>query len=91
MELKTAGMKADIRTTILGHLQRGGIPCAYDRILATQFGVKAFEMALEGNFGEMVSYRHPKIVSVPIIDVIKNYNFVDLESNLIKNCTRHRH
>lgn len=84
LELKVAGMKSDIRTTILGHLQRGGIPCAYDRILATQFGVKAFELAIEGKFGEMVAYRHPNIVSVPIKEVIKNYNFVDLESNLIK-------
>lgn len=84
IEMKAAGMKSDIRTTILGHLQRGGIPTAFDRILATQFGVKAFEMVLEGKFGEMAAYRHPEIVSVPIIEAIKNYNFIDLESNLIK-------
>lgn len=83
-ELKEAGMKSEIRTTILGHLQRGGIPNAFDRILATQFGVKAFEMVMDGRFGEMVAYRHPKIVGVPIIEAIKNYNFVDLDSNLIK-------
>ena len=46
-ELKSAGCEIGIRTSILGHLQRGGVPNAYDRILATQYGVKAFEMVLE--------------------------------------------
>ena len=83
-QLKNVGISTDIRTTILGHLQRGGIPCAYDRILATQFGVKAFEMVLRKEFGKMVAYRHPSIIAVPICDAIKNYNFIDLDSNLIK-------
>lgn len=83
-ELKAAGITADIRTTVLGHLQRGGIPCAYDRILATQFGVKAFEMVLEKEFGHMVAYRHPNIVSVPLTDVIGSQNFVDPDSPLVQ-------
>lgn len=41
-DLKAAGFEADMRETVLGHLQRGGIPNAYDRILATQFGSKGF-------------------------------------------------
>ncbi|HBZ67733.1 MAG TPA: 6-phosphofructokinase [Bacteroidales bacterium] len=83
-ELTEAGCRQDIRTTVLGHLQRGGIPVAYDRVLATQFGVKAFEMVLEGKFGEMVSYRHPDIISVPLTVAIDQYNFVGLDTALVK-------
>jgi len=43
-QLKEAGCEHSIRTTVLGHLQRGGVPIAYDRVLATQFGVKAFDL-----------------------------------------------
>ncbi len=83
-ELTEAGCQYDMRSTVLGHVQRGGIPIAYDRVLATQFGVKAMELVLEGRFGEMVSYRHPYITSIPLKDAIKRYNFVDPETALIK-------
>lgn len=84
VELKEAGVEADIRTTVLGHLQRGGIPLAYDRVLATQFGVKAFEMVLEGKFGQMVAYRHPEVVGVPLPEAIGKQNLVDPKANLVK-------
>ncbi|MDR4988168.1 MAG: ATP-dependent 6-phosphofructokinase [Bacteroidales bacterium] len=83
-ELKQAGVETDMRETILGHLQRGGTPIAYDRILATQFGVEAFEMILRQDFGKMVAYRHPNIVAVPFEDAISHYNFVNPESDLVK-------
>ena len=83
-ELKAAGCEEDIRATILGHLQRGGVPCAYDRILATQFGVKAFEMVLEREFGRMVAYKHPEIVSLPIKEVIATYNRIQLDDQLLR-------
>ncbi|MCF7859496.1 MAG: ATP-dependent 6-phosphofructokinase [Candidatus Cloacimonetes bacterium] len=83
-ELQTAGVDTDIRVTILGHLQRGGKPIAYDRILATQFGVKAFEMVLDKDFGNMAALCDGKLVSVPISDAIEKYNYVDLNSDLIK-------
>jgi ATP-dependent phosphofructokinase / diphosphate-dependent phosphofructokinase len=83
-ELKDGGLEADMRETVLGHLQRGGTPIAYDRVLATQFGVKAFEMVLERKFGQMVAYRHPNIVSVPFDEAIAHYNFVDPKSDLVK-------
>jgi phosphofructokinase-like protein len=82
-DLKTIGFEADMRETVLGHLQRGGIPVAYDRILATQFGVKAFEMVLSEKYGEMVAYRHPNIISVPLIEAINNPNFVDPNCDLV--------
>jgi ATP-dependent phosphofructokinase / diphosphate-dependent phosphofructokinase len=68
---------------ILGHLQRGGSPTAYDRVLATQFGVKSVELVLEGKFGHMVAYRHPDIISVPIASAIEEYNYVKLDSALV--------
>jgi ATP-dependent phosphofructokinase / diphosphate-dependent phosphofructokinase len=77
-------LEVDARVMILGHLQRGGTPIAYDRILATQFGVKAVELVLEEKYGHMVSYRHPNVISVPIASAIAEYNFVSRESNLVK-------
>lgn len=76
-------IEVDARVTILGHLQRGGSPTAYDRILASQFGVKAVELVLNGQYGQMVSYRHPNVVSVPIETAIAEYNCVKLESALV--------
>ena len=84
-ELKAAGCPYDIRSTVLGHLQRGGIPLAYDRVLATQFGVKAFEMVLEGKYGEMVAYQHPNITSAPLKEVISQHKFVDKNADLVRN------
>lgn len=83
-ELKEAGVKMEIRETILGHLQRGGRPNAFDRILASMMGVKAFEMVLNQQWGQMVSYRHPNVVAVPIRDAVRKYNLIDTSSDLVK-------
>lgn len=83
-ELKEAGCSIDIRETILGHLQRGGRPNSFDRILASMFGVKAFELVLEQKWGHMAAYRHPSIIGVPISEAIKEYNLVDVNSDLVK-------
>jgi 6-phosphofructokinase 1 len=83
-QLKEAGCKHSIRTTVLGHLQRGGIPTAYDRVLATQFGVKAMEMVLKGEYGRMVSYRHPEITSVSLEDALQKPNLVEPDTALMK-------
>ena len=83
-ELKDAGCQHSIRTTVLGHLQRGGIPTAYDRILATQFGVKAMEMVLKGEFGRMVSLRYPEITSVSLEEALQKPNLVEPDSALMK-------
>ncbi|MBI4341792.1 MAG: 6-phosphofructokinase [Candidatus Omnitrophica bacterium] len=56
----------ETRVTVLGHIQRGGSPTAFDRILGTRFGIKAVELVLEGQFGQMVSLQGNKIVAVPI-------------------------
>lgn len=83
-DLKMAGFEADMRETVLGHLQRGGIPVAYDRVLASQFGVKAFEMVLEKQFGKMVAYRHPDIIAVPISEAVDQPNLVQPNSDLVR-------
>ena len=82
-QLKDAGCKAEIRETVLGHVQRGGTPIAYDRVLASLFGVKAFEMILEGKFGEMVSYKNHSFTSVRLEDATKDYHFVEKDSFLV--------
>jgi len=80
-ELEQLGVLHDIRVTVLGHLQRGGIPIAYDRILATAFGVKAFELVKEKKYGNMVVYNHPTITYVPLEEVVKNLNFINPKNN----------
>ena len=54
--------------TILGHVLRGGTPTAYDRVLATRFGIAAIDAVHEGDFGMMVALRGTDIVRVPIDD-----------------------
>lgn len=82
-QLKEAGCTASTRVTVLGHLQRGGSPIAFDRILATQFGVKALEMVLEGRFGRMAAYQGNSIVDVPLEEAISEYNHVSPDSYLV--------
>lgn len=82
-QLKEAGCEADMRVTILGHIQRGGIPTAFDRVLATQFGVKAFELVKEGRFGQMVSYQKGTITDVSLESATAAYNFVGKDSYLL--------
>jgi 6-phosphofructokinase 1 len=82
-ELKAVGIEEGIRCTILGHVQRGGIPVAFDRVLGTQYGVKAFEMVKAGEFGKMVSYRDGKMVSVSLAEATRSLKMVDPNSNLV--------
>ena len=83
-QLKANGCQADIREMVLGHLQRGGTPVAFDRVLATQYGVKAFEMILNGDFGQMVAFKNNQITQVSLLESTKSYNYVNSESYLIK-------
>lgn len=83
-QLKAAGCKQEIRETVLGHVQRGGTPVAFDRVLATLFGVKAFELVLEGAFGRMVSFQNNTITSVALADATQSYNHVDPQGFLVQ-------
>lgn len=83
-QLKEAGCKAEIRETVLGHVQRGGSPVAYDRILASLLGVKAFELVLEKRFGEMVSHRNGAITSVTLEEATRESRLIDRNSFLVQ-------
>ncbi len=74
----------ECRVTILGHLQRGGTPTPFDRILATQFSVKAMELVKRKMFNHMVAYQGGKLVAVPIEKVMGKQRTVPLDSPLIK-------
>jgi 6-phosphofructokinase 1 len=72
------------RCTILGHVQRGGSPTPFDRILATRFGYHAVEEAMKGNFGQLVGLHGTAIGTVPIGDAIAVPRRVDPESDLVR-------
>lgn len=83
-QLKDAGVKAEIRETVLGHVQRGGTPSAFDRVLASAFGVKAFEMVSNGEFGKMVSFVNNDFVSVPLEEATKENKVVNPQGFLVQ-------
>ena len=60
----------ECRAVVLGHIQRGGTPSAYDRVLGTRYGVKAVELAVKGEFGKMVALRGPDVIGVSLDSVI---------------------
>jgi 6-phosphofructokinase 1 len=67
----------ETRMTILGHVQRGGTPTAYDRVLATRFGVEAVNAATEGDLGTMVALRGTEVRRVPLADALAEPKLVD--------------
>ena len=60
----------DARSVVLGHLQRGGAPTSFDRMLATRFGARAVELLMDGRFDHMVAFHPPDIVAVPLEKVV---------------------
>jgi 6-phosphofructokinase 1 len=69
----------EARATILGHVQRGGTPTAYDRVLATRFGVAAMDAAAAGRFGTMVSLRGETIDQVALTDALAEPKLLDTD------------
>ena len=69
----------ETRSVVLGHIQRGGTPSAFDRVLATRYGLGAIDMVHRGEFGKMAALRGNHIVSVPISDAIASNRKVDPE------------
>ena len=67
----------ETRATILGHVQRGGTPTAYDRVLATRFGVAAMDAAAAGHFGRMVALHGPDIVEVSLTEALAEPKLLD--------------
>ncbi len=74
----------ETRTVVIGHLQRGGSPTAFDRILATQLGTAAVDMTKKGNFGKMVGVKDNSFIQVPLQLVAEGIKYVPLKHRLIR-------
>lgn len=74
----------ETRVTVPGHYQRGGPPCPYDRVLATQFGTAAAKLIREKQYGYMVGIRQGEIVSVPLSDAASRTKFLPTDHPLIQ-------
>ena len=67
----------ETRVSVLGHIQRGGSPTAFDRVLGTRFGVKAVELIKNKKFGQMVALSGNKIIDVSLQEAVKSLKTVD--------------
>jgi len=79
-----AHVELELRVTILGHIQRGGSPIPFDRILATRYGKAAADLVAAGEFGTMVALRGDAITSVPIRDAVSRPKYVDPDGEMVK-------
>ncbi len=77
-------LKKDVRVTVLGHIQRGGSPSPFDRILATRFGVEAVELIARGEFGRMVCLRAGEIESVTLDEAVGETRLVDPRGSMVR-------
>ena len=73
----------DVRVTVLGHIQRGGSPCAFDRVLATRFGTRAVDLIAQGQFGRCVALREGVLTTAPIDLAVAKLKRVDPGSDLV--------
>lgn len=69
----------ETRVTVLGHLQRGGTPTAFDRVLGTRFGIAAIDLVHADDFGKMVSLQGNEVVAIPLADAVNQLKVVDQE------------
>ena len=79
-----ASANKEVRVSVLGHIQRGGTPTPYDRILATRFGVAAVDLIAEGGFGKMVCLRSDRIEAVDIVEAIGQLKTVNPNGQLVQ-------
>jgi 6-phosphofructokinase 1 len=77
-------LSIESRETVLGHIQRGGSPSAFDRILATRLGFGAVNLIAEGNFGKMVCLKTPKIESVSLEEAVKQLKKVNVDNDMVQ-------
>jgi 6-phosphofructokinase 1 len=83
-EMITAKTDYEVRTTVLGHIQRGGSPCAFDRELATRYGVKVVDLIAEGKFGHVAALDGGHLVAKPIEKAVKKLKLVDPAGELVR-------
>lgn len=82
-DLLARHIDAEIRVTVLGHLQRGGSPSAADRVLATRYGCKVLDLVRDGQWGHMVALRNNEVVPVPLSESRKERR-VDVQGDLVR-------
>jgi ATP-dependent phosphofructokinase / diphosphate-dependent phosphofructokinase len=80
----------ETRAVVLGHTQRGGSPTAFDRMLATRYGIGAIDLVHEGKFGRMVALKGNDITSVPIVDAVSRTRYVSQEIIDVASSLRER-
>jgi 6-phosphofructokinase 1 len=76
-------LSSEVRATVLGHVQRGGSPTPYDRVLATQFGNQAAQLVMAGCFNRMVTLQHGRLDSIALADVAHSHRNVPLDHPLL--------
>jgi 6-phosphofructokinase 1 len=76
--------RKEVRVSVLGHIQRGGSPSPYDRILATRFGVGAVDLIAAGGFGKMVCLQQESIRAVAIADAVGKMKMVDPAGEIVR-------
>ncbi len=74
----------DVRVTVLGHIQRGGTPSAFDRVLGTRFGIAAVDCIERGDFGKVVALRGTEILAVPMDQAIAKQKLVEPQGELVR-------
>ena len=77
-------IEMEIRVTVLGHIQRGGSPVAYDRLLASRFGAEAAKLVAREQWGTMVALRGERVISVPIVDAVSRPKYVNPDGELVQ-------
>ena len=73
----------ETRSVVLGHLQRGGAPTSFDRVLASRFGGKAVQLLIDGDMDKMVAFHPPAIVGVPLESIVGRTKNVPLDSDVL--------
>lgn len=79
-----AELGQEARVTVPGHYQRGGPPCPYDRVLATQFGTAAADLIVNKQYGRMVAIQNGHIVSIPLEEAASKTKFLPIDHPLIQ-------
>src|SRR6185503_13736199 len=74
----------ETRSLVLGHIQRGGMPTGYDRLLATRFGGAAVRAVEEGKWGHMVALQSPHIVTIPLKEALRVAKRVELDHDVVR-------
>jgi 6-phosphofructokinase 1 len=76
--------RKEVRISVLGHIQRGGTPTPFDRVLGTRFGVAAVDLIAAGGFGMMVALRGDSIVSVDVAHAIGHLKSVNPNGEIVR-------